>query len=206
MKRLTDLQGDADFAELDEILYKIKHGQINATLKQGSQKEDGTYVYVDVQKVSSDANPLLQINNNYVYVIIRNGRMESVKRIKSLWDILLQRGTQRSLQGLPNDYVLILDCLNFNDKTEWYYGITCVQPIIVSMDADGSITLCFDIADVNVTKEKVSIYDVNEEIAYRESIGDVPDISDYEIDERDTKDEEPDEIVGSFLDNEIISF
>lgn len=206
MKRLTDLQGDADFAELDEILYKIKHGQTNATLKQGSQKEDGTYLYVDVQKVSSDANPLLQINDNYVYVIIRNGRTESVKRIKTLWDILLQRGTQRSLQGLPNDYVLILDCLNYDDKTGWYHAVTCVQPIIVSMDADGSITLCFDIADVNVTKENVSIYDVDEEIAYRESIGDIPDISDFAIDERDTNNEEPDEAVGSFLDNKIISF
>lgn len=202
MKRLIDLQSDAEFAELDEILKKIRHGQINATLKQGSQNKDDTYSYIDIQKVSSDANPLLQINDNYVYIIIRNGRTESVKRIKSLWDTLLQRGTQRSVQGLPNDYVLILDCLRYDERTEWYHGVTCVQPIMVSTDADGTLTMCFDISDVNVTKEIVSTYAVDEEIAYRESIGDIPDLSDFGVDERNVPvEEETDETVGSFLDS-----
>lgn len=168
MKKLIELETDEEFKELEEILSKVSNGQIVATLRQAVPNPNGTFNSLDVQQVVANTASLVQINDEYIYFTLRNLNRVDVRKVHNLWNIVLQRGTQRFTQGLENDYWLTVDVVHHDEKEGIMYLISGVQPVFASSDNSTDLTLVFGINNVRCNKETVSVYELDYEIALRE--------------------------------------
>lgn len=191
MKKLIELETDKDFEEFQEILSKVHEGHVLGTLKQVVAKPDGSYNYVDLQQNVAESKPILQVNGNYFYITIQNLRRVDARKIQTMWNMVLQRGTGRFAKGEANDYVLTVDVIRNELQKGFVYCISAVQPIFVSGDGSNDLTLAFELTNVRCAKDEVSQYDVDYEAALREESGnEVYKISTYEDDFADNGEEE----------------
>lgn len=199
MKKLIELETDKDFEEFQEILSKVRDGHVVGTLKQVVTKPDGSYNYVDIQQNVAESKAILQINGNYFYVTIQNLRRVDVRKIQTMWNMVLQRGTGRFVKGEANDYVMTVDVVRDELEKGFVYCITAVQPIFVSGDGSNDLTIVFELGNVRCAKDEVSLYDVEYEAAIREESGnEVYKTSTYEDDFADENEDD------SFDENEDI--
>ena len=211
MIRLIDLETDEEFAEFDEILTKVRSGNIVGTLRQAVKKpnngesgdEDPSaveYTYVDLQQAVSSAKTLVQINGNYLYITVQDVHNEDIRKILTMWNMILQRGTQRFLKGEANDYLLTIDLVRDEVEKEGItYCISAIQPIFATNENSRVLTFVFELANVRCTKDEVSIYDVEYEASLREASGDdVYKISaDYEDEDEDEGFEENTDVLNN---------
>lgn len=214
MKRLTELETKEDFAELEEILSKVRSGNIIGTMRQAVKHND-EYSYVDIEQAVSESEAIVYINEGFLYVVVQNVRNEQVRKIRTMWNMVLQRGTQRFVSGEANDYLLTIDLVcNELEGKGLVYCISAVQPVFVSSESNRALTLVFPINSVRCAKDEISLYDVEYEAALREESGnDVYNMDKYVGDEDDEGSdtyEENNDIIGtdeyavgsSYIDND----
>lgn len=171
MKKLTELATDADFEELEEILSKVSNSNIVGTLRQAVE-HNGEYNFVDIEQAVSESKTVISINEGFIYFAVQNVQNESVRRIQSMWDIVLQRGTGRFVKGEANDYVLTVDLVcNELEGKGLVYCISAIQPVFVSSDNTRTLMLAFPLENARCAKDEVSLYDVEYEAALREESG-----------------------------------
>lgn len=169
MVKLIDLNTDEDFAMYREVITKIADGNIVATLKQAVPHPDGGYTHMDIEQYVAVQRSLIQINGEFVYVTVRDMETPDCKKIKSMFNVMLQHGTQQFEKGAANDYVLTIEIAHTELHNGYIYILSCVQPVFISGEGDDDLTLVFLIGNVLVGKESVSIYDVEYEMDMREA-------------------------------------
>lgn len=170
MKRLIDLSSNEDFAELSQILERLRHGDVVATLKQVMKKPDGSYAYVDLQKmVVEKANPLLQMNGKWFYLTMQSINDNNTRKMHSMWNTVLQKGTQQSKAGKPNDYMMVIDVvrsdLEDGQAKGFVYCITAIQPVICSPDGKGNLAFVFEIEDITCAKDTITAEELEFELS-----------------------------------------
>ena len=202
MKRLIDLQTPEDFSEFSEILSKISDSNIVGTLKQVAARPDGLYNYTDLQQAVADSKVVVQIDNGYLYVTVQNLRRVDVRKLKTMWNTVLTRGTQQFRKGLANDYIMVIDIIKDELQKGFVYCITAAQPTFVSGDGDNDLMFAFSLENARCSKDEVSQYDVEYEAALREESGNEvynfnDDVDDDNNNSEDTFDENSDIIDNS---------
>lgn len=210
MKRILDLETDAEFSEFGEVLDKANKGNMVCTLKQAiySPKTD-TYEYVDIRQIVTKTKLFVRLNGDYFYITVSDMRRTEVYAVKDLFNTVIQHGTQKYRTGNANDYLLVVNVGNSNElaTTGFIYTITGVQPIFVSGDGDKDLTLVFDLEKVYYSKDKVSVYDVEYDVAERREKGDdaydplTDETETYELDERS---QDALEVADNFISNDDI--
>lgn len=171
MKRLIDIESPEELNEFSEILSKISNSNIVGTLKQVLARPDGLYNYTDLQQAVSDSKVLVQIANGYLYITVQNLRRVDVRKLKTMWNTVLARGTQQFRKGQANDYIMVVDIVKDELQKGFVYCITAAQPIFVSGDGDNDLVFVFPLENARCSKDEVSIYDVDYEVALREESG-----------------------------------
>lgn len=201
MKKLVELETDRDFEEFQEILAKVREGHVVGTLRQVAAAPNGGYNYVDLQQNVVESNAVLRINGNYFYVTIQNIRRVDVRKLQTMWNMVLQRGTKQFSKGEANDYLLTVDILRDELHKGFVYCVSAVQPILASGEGDNDLTLVFELGNVRCSKDEISQYDVDYEAALREESGnEVYKFHTYEDDFTDDKEDafsENDDIVNN---------
>lgn len=199
MIRIIDLETDEELAEFEEILSKVRNGNIIGTLRQAVEKADEEYNYVDLQQAVSSSKALVQINGDYLYITVQDIHNDDIRKILSMWNMILSRGTQRFLKGEANDYLLTIDLVRSEvEKEGIVYCVSGVQPILATSENSRCLTFVFALDSVRCSKDEVSIYDVEYEAAMREESGDeVYKIAEYEDDNEDTAFEENADILDN---------
>lgn len=200
MRKLTELETEKDFAELEEILSKVRDGNIVGTMRQ-AVKHDGEYSYIDIEQAVSQSEAIVYINEGFLYITVQNVRSEQVRKIKSMWNMVLQRGTQRFVKGEANDYLLAIDLIcNELEGKGLVYCISGVQPAFVSSESNRTLMLVFPFDNVRCAKDEVSMYDVEYEAALREESGnDVYKMDKYDEDDEDDENGEAYEENNDFI-------
>lgn len=198
MLRLTEFNTDEDFEMFREVLEKASQGHIVATLKQAMKHPDGGYNYLDMEQYVANQQGFIQVNGEFVYITLHNMTKPDCKKIKSMYNIMLQHGTQMFGKGEANDYVLLIDIAHNELEKGYTYIFSCLQPIFVSGDGDDDLTLVFAINNVLCGKESVSMYDVEYEKDMREAREDEVHkfVLDDDLDENEDEDNSFDEISG----------
>lgn len=173
--KLTDLKTDEEFDMFKEVLSRISAlGNTIVTLRQVSQNPDGSYKSIDLQQIGTETRALFRIDNTHCFVSIRGD--SNSKKIQSLWETVLQRGTSRFKKGQMNDYVLTIDIVakeKNEDRTSSYdYILSCISPVFGGLDGNNAYTYVFDIEDVRCAKVRVDYQAIDYEIAIREESGD----------------------------------
>ncbi len=196
MKRLIDLSTDEEFAELAEILAKAREGHSVGTMKQVVQNV-GTegYRYVDLQQNTSESSTILQVNGDYFYVTIQRQTRIDVRKFRTMWNTVLQRGTLQFTKGLPNDYIFVLEVGKSEMDKGYVYCVSAVQPIFVTSDGDMDLTFVFPLENVSCAKEEISVYDVEYEASMREESGNSAYAFDFDEDEDEPENFEENEEV-----------
>lgn len=200
MKRLIDLETDSEFQELKEVLEKVRSGNILGTMKQAVATPDGNYSYIDLQQIVGTANCLFQMNGDYFYITAQHVGRATVGRMKSMWNTVLQRGTQKFQNGEANDYIFAIDVAKDESEHGYFYCISAAQPIFMTKESSDSITFVFSMNNVRCVKEEASIYDVEYDVALREEA----DSDVYQFDIGDFDDEEEEDVELPDVANDII--
>lgn len=194
MKRLIDLETDSEFQEFKEILSKVRAGNIIGTMKQAVSKGNGEYNYVDLQQIVGKATCIFQANGDYFYATVQGAGRATIDRLQSMWNTVLQRGTNRFLENQANDYIFTIDFAKDESEKGFFYCLSAVQPIFMSKAGNNSIMFVFSMNNVRCAKEEASIYDLDYEVALREESGsdvyqfDTDDIGE-DIDEAERRDD-----------------
>lgn len=152
--------------ELSEVLDKCKSCDCLATLKKFIPRSDGELNHVDSeQSLCEYVQSLVYLNNGYVYVSLKSGSTAELNRIKSLWEITLQRGTQKTLENQDNDYALVIDLIKQELESSLVYTLSFIQPVFMAFE-DGSLFMVFETDNMFFGKETVTLA----EIEYAEEI------------------------------------
>lgn len=167
-KRLVELETKDDFAELTEILSKVHNAHAVGTIKQAAIDKNGEYSYIDLQQDVAESKTIFQINGDYFYITIQNLRRTDVKKMKTHWNTVLQRGTQQFKKGKENDYIFTIDVIQNELQVGFVYGISAAQPIFVSSDGDTDLVFVFPMENVMCSKSELSMYDIEYEESVRE--------------------------------------
>lgn len=198
MIKLIDLTTDEDFEMYREVISKISNGNIVATLKQAIPHPDGGYTHVDIEQYVAVQKSIVQINGEFVYVTVRDMETPDCKKIKSMFNVMLQHGTQQFERGAANDYVLTIEVACNELHIGYTYILSCIQPIFISGDGDEDLTLVFLVGNVLVGKEAVSIYDVEYEMDMREAREDNVHKFDFsDVEDTSTDDDDDDDLLIS---------
>lgn len=168
MKKLIEIITDEDFKEFEEVLSKAREGHVVGTIRQVAKAADGKINYVDIQRSVAECRTMLQINGDFIYITMYNINRTDVRKIKTMWNTVVQRGTNRFLQKQENDYVLTIDIVKDEAEKGYAYTISAIQPVFASSDGDTDLMLVFQLKDIWYSKDAVSIYDIEYEISQRE--------------------------------------
>ena len=190
MRKLTELSTDSDFEEFSTILSKLHDSHAVITMKQAVQRKDGEYNYVDLQQTVTENRTTVQINGQFVFITLHNSRRPSSQKARTMWNTVLQRGTNQFKKGEANDYIFVLDmCRSELDKGT-AYCLSAFQPIFMSGEGDSDLSFVFSLESVACGIESVSMYDIEYELENEEesSINTDADEGDYS-DEPDDADE-----------------
>lgn len=194
MRRLVDIETKEEFAELSEILAKVRNAHAVGTIKQAALKENGEYSYIDLQQDVTETRTILQIEGSYFYVTIENIRRNSVRKMKTMWNTVLQRGTQQFEKGKANDYLFTIDIVHNELEKGLVYSVSAVQPIFVSSDGDTDLKFVFPLDCARCSKDEVSMYDIEYEEAIREESGnDVYNFKNEDEDDEESNEESAEE-------------
>lgn len=190
MKKLVDFGTQEDFLLFAKIIKKVAEGNIVATIKQVSKNGDD-YTFFDVQQTVAQTKVSVQINGDYVYFTANNLMRTDVRKLKTLWNTVLQKGTQCFEKGEENKYLFQIDVLKNELEKGFVYSITGVQPIFVSGDGDKDLTFVFNINDVRCSEDEITMYDVEYEQSMRDASED--EVHRFEDTEEDDNVEETEE-------------
>ena len=168
MKRLIDLETDKEFAELSEILSKVRDGHVVATMRQAVQRTDGSFAYIDVQQSVAETKVFTQVNGGFFYLTLQNLRRTDVRQILTMFQTVLQRGTQNYKKQQANDYFLTIDLVRNEIEKGVAYALSAASPIFASGEGSSDLMLVFEHQNIRCEKAEVSLYDVEYEKAIRE--------------------------------------
>lgn len=168
MKKLVDFETQDDFLDFAKIIKKVANGDMVATIKQVAKNGD-TYNFFDVQQVVAQTKNSVQINGDFVYFVANDLMRTDVRKLKTLWNTVLQKGTQCFAKGEENSYLFQIDILKNEIEKGFVFSITGVQPIFVSGDGDKDLTFVFNINDVRCSEDAITMYDVEYEQLMRDA-------------------------------------
>lgn len=111
MLRIIEANETEELSELRTVLQKTQLCDAVATLKQFLTLRDGTMNNVEVKQETTPVETTVFLDDNLVRVTLKAtiDKSKDILRLRSMWDIALQRGTQKALEGKPNDYAVVLD-------------------------------------------------------------------------------------------------
>ena len=190
MKPLLELNLDdpKERKALDLVLKKIATGKVIATIKQIVVNGD-SYTSNVIQTAVAETNTLVDINQNLIYITVRNLNKGSVKRLQNLWKTVLKRGTVRYKEGNENDYVMTVDCAYTDEHQGKSYLLGCfMTPIFCSGDGDEDLMFVVPAEDCFISIDRYSRqatdYEMTKQIERGDTITPILN-EDYESDEGD---------------------
>lgn len=101
MLRIIEANETEELSELRTVLQKTQLCDAVATLKQFLTLRDGTMNNVEVKQETTPVETTVFLDDNLVRVTLKAtiDKSKDILRLRSMWDIALQRGTQKALEG-----------------------------------------------------------------------------------------------------------
>lgn len=197
---------DEQLAELSECLKKTKDCEIVATLRQFAESTNGDVHEVEVQQITTVSKNVINVNGDMVYVELseKNGSLNDLKKIRTMWQAVLNRGTVRFLQGNANDYGITIDLICSELENSRAYVISLFNPTFMAGE-DHGISLALSLDSFAFGVERVTL----SEIEYEEEQRAAREAQEYtytDMDEEyDTEDVEDEDGIGFTSRDDIIS-
>lgn len=130
---------ERQLAELSECLKKTQNCDVVATLKQFAEGADGKVTSVDIQTVSTVSKNAVNVNEGLVHAELteREGSINELKKIRAMWQAVLNRSTVRFLRGEANDYGINIDLICSELENGKVYTISFFNPIFMAGEDRG---------------------------------------------------------------------
>lgn len=157
-----DMDDERQAKSLETVLKKARVGKVFAALEQKVKigvDENGKDIYdgKDVQITGASGGCLISLNNNLIYITMRDLKRRNIKAIQNIWKTIRDRGTTRFLEGKENDYFMTLECVTIDEgKKRCYTFGSYDTPLFCSSDGDEDLCLAFLMEDCFID---ISVYD-----------------------------------------------
>ena len=207
---------EKQLSELSECLKKTQSCDVVATLKQFAESGDGKVTSVDIQTVSTVSKNAINVNEGLVHAELteREGSINELKKIRAMWQAVLNRGTVRFLRGEANDYGITIDLICSELENSKVYCVSFFNPSFMAGE-DRGISLAVPIDQFmygieNVTLSEIEYEEEQQAMAERKSGNGYngstyTDMDDEEEDEERDDEEQDDEYTKTdFISNEDI--
>lgn len=177
MLRIIEANSTEELADLKTVLQKTSLCDAVVTLKQFMTLRDGSMNNVEVKQETTPVEAVVYMDDNLVRVTLKatEDKSKDILRLRSMWDIALQRGTQKALEGKPNDYAVVLDLVKPELEDSRVYVLSFFRPLFMSTEEEG-LVLLFDAESVYFGIEEMTL----DEIEYEEEL-----MAESDADERD---------------------
>lgn len=112
MLRIIEANETEELSELRTVLQKTQLCDAVATLKQFLTLRDGTMNNVEVKQETTPVETTVFLDDNLVRVTLKAtiDKSKDILRLRSMWDIALQRGTQKALEGKDKNAREVYSC------------------------------------------------------------------------------------------------
>ena len=168
MLTIKDICNNVMLSELEECISECRTGAVLVTVKQVTMNTSGEAKLVDIVKyVFSDTTNLIRIDNEYIHVEINLSDPLEYSKIKSAWDMVLDRGTERALENKNNDLSLFLDIVKQEPDTGYSYIMSFSIPKFVAQE-NIIIRMSFLLESLHFSMDPVDYIAVNNEVEYAE--------------------------------------
>ncbi len=188
MINMMEAHSQEALKELNLVLEKCRNCTCLVTLRQSIRRPDGEYNFLDLQNTAFDVKCTVNANEDFLYLTLKTNETAELKRLKSLWETMLNRGKSSLLAGKPNDYLLSIDCIHQELERGIVYILAFEQPVFLS-DENASMLLVFKMNKLTYGKEAISL----EEIEYEEAVYNMTYGEGYENEPYETDEETPEE-------------
>lgn len=164
MLRIIEANETEELSELRTVLQKTQLCDAVATLKQFLTLRDGTMNNVEVKQETTPVETTVFLDDNLVRVTLKAtiDKSKDILRLRSMWDIALQRGTQKALEGKPNDYAVVLDLVKPELEDSRVYVLSFFRPLFMSTEED-ELVLLFDASSAYFGIEEMTLGEVEYE-------------------------------------------
>lgn len=176
---LNDMKGTEEMltneiaqSEFFECAERCQNCDLLVTIKQaifGKSDEGKTIVtdMIDVEQMTVKTATTVYMDSNpadgipYHYVRLLSVDKTDLRRIYSLWETVLQRGTLMKQKGSVNDYILVFDLAHLNEEDGVMHYISYRNPVFLGMEERSLLLVVpFDNMQFNITTvDVVQIYD-----------------------------------------------
>lgn len=183
-------------AELSECLKKTKSCEVVATLKQFAESANGKVQSVDIQTVTAVSKNLINVNDGLVYAELseREGSLNDLKKIRSMWQAVLNRGTTCFMRGEANDYGIAIDLICSELENGKVYCVSFFNPSFMAGE-DRGISFATPIEQFMFGIEELSLSEIEYEEELRAESGYGSTYTD--MDEEESGDTEDDDTFAS---------
>lgn len=140
MTGLNQINSQEELSDFKKVLYKVRECDIVVTLKRFIPRPDGKLNNMILQQSTCKIKSLININEEFIYLTLISSNKAELKKIKSMWETVLRRGTQTALESKQNDYALVIDLIKQELQYNTVYTLSFTQPVFVSREDDNRST------------------------------------------------------------------
>lgn len=191
-------------AELSECLKKTQSCNVVATLKQFAENINGEVTSVDIQTVATVSKNIVNVCDGLVHAELteREGSINELKKIRAMWQAVLNRSTVCLLRGEANDYGITIDLICSELQNGKVYCISFFNPQFMAAE-DKGISLAGSLENFVYGVEKLSLA----EVEYEEELRKMSDegMTYTDMDEEEETDETDEEYNDEYMDNDVVS-
>ena len=164
MLSAVNANSNEQLAELSECLKKTQSCDVVATLKQFAESANGEIQSVDIQTVTTVSKNAINVNDGLVYAELteREGSINDLRKIRSMWQAVLNRGTVKFLQGAANDYGITIDLICSELENSKVYCLSFFNPNFMSGE-DRGISLAVPIEQFMYGIDSVTLSEIEYE-------------------------------------------
>lgn len=167
--------------ELSECLKKTKNCQVVATLRQFAEDRNGEIQSVDIQQAAADSVNTINVSGNLVYAELLEPEeplnddtvLNNLKKIKAMWQAVLNRSTVLFLQGKPCDYRITIDLICAELENNKVYCISFFNPTFMASE-DHGISLAVPLENLMFGIEEMTLQEIEYEEEVMEAEGRLP--------------------------------
>lgn len=142
MKKAIDID-ETDLTDFESCLNKCSSCDCLVTLKKFIQVPNGEFNQLEIDKHIIPTKNSIKINNNYIYLTLNPVQdFIYLKKIKSLWEQYLDRGTENFMQNKGNDFAFLLDLVTQDIENHLAYVLSFINPIFMAFD-DETLEIAF---------------------------------------------------------------
>lgn len=163
------VNNDFVLQELSDCLEKCRHSECLAKITQMLEATNGSIQLMDVSKCAFNADAIVNISNDKVYLRVNTQSLMDAKKVISYRDTVYERGTVCFQQGKPNDYAFELTFVHKREAENLAYFLVFVNPIYITIEDDGLYGV-FDFNNFRFMRQFVDYQKVQEEVEYAEEV------------------------------------